>query len=318
MVMAQSLFRTLRQLHPHCPLDVVAPQWSLPLLARMPEVRAGVVMPIGHGRFALKERYQLGKSLAATGYQKAIVLPNSWKSALVPFFAGIPQRIGYLGELRWGLLTEARPLDKKRLPRTVDRFVALANPANAQPQASLPLPALQANPDMGEKTMERLGLLPDSLILCPGAEYGPAKQWPLHHFRQLAISWQNKGSQVWVLGSEKEAPAGEEISQGLSHVVNLAGRTSLEEAVDLLALSIAVVSNDSGLMHVAAALDKPLVALYGSSDPSFTPPLGQRSAILRLGLPCSPCFKRVCPLGHLDCLEKISPEMVLNRLESLL
>lgn len=317
MVMAQSLFKTLRHHFPHLPIDVLAPEWSNPLLVRMPEVRRGVAMPLGHGVLGLGERYRLGKGLRGAGYQRAYLLPNSWKSALVPFFARIPQRIGYLGEGRWGVLSEARRLDKTRLPRTVDRFVALGLPEGAPLPDPLPAPALVASREGGAAALQRLHLTPGALVLCPGAEYGPAKQWPLDCFHQVAAAWSSRQRPVWVIGSHKEQPAGEVIADGLPLVVNLAGRTTLAEAVDLLALAQGVVTNDSGLMHVAAALERPMVAIFGSSDPRFTPPLSRCARVVNLGLACSPCFRRQCPEQHLACLRGISPAMVLDELEGL-
>lgn len=318
MVMAQVLFSALRQDHPHCRIDVLAPEWTAPLLARMPEVTRPVAMPIGHGRFAMAERRRLGLALRAEHYDRAIVLPGSWKSALVPYFAKIPQRTGYVGELRWGLLNDARRLDKSSLPRTVDRFVALG----LAPHAAMPLrdarPRLCPDAANGAAAMARLGLASDGgplLALCPGAEYGPAKQWPAAHFASVARWWEVRGGRVWLFGSSQDAPMGAEIAQRSGAVcIDLCGRTTLAEAVDLLALAAVVVSNDSGLMHVAAALDKPVVALYGSSDPRVTPPLHPAAQVLRIELPCAPCFARTCRYGHTRCLTALAPEQVMAAL----
>ena len=318
MVMAQSLFMALKERHKNCSIDVLAPQWSLALMERMPEVRKAIVMPMGHGQFNFKGRKNLGLSLRDEAYDEAIVLPNSWKSALVPYFANIPKRTGYLGEIRWGLLNNARKLNKVFLTKTVQRFVALAT----EPCAILPVipqPRLLVDPASVAKTTETF-LLPTKagkiLGLCPGAEYGPAKRWPETHYAEVAKKAIENGWQVYLFGSAKDkavAATINELSGGACS--DFAGKTSLTQALDLMSLCDAVVSNDSGLMHVAAALNIKTIALYGSSDPTFTPPLHPDAQVITLGLECSPCFKRECPLGHLDCLTKILPERVLALLD---
>ncbi len=312
--MAQSLFKRLRQLHPATEIHVLAPAWSRPLLERMPEVSKAIDMPLGHGRLELATRWKLGKSLRGR-YRQAILLPNSWKSAIIPFAAKIPQRTGWLGEMRYGLLNDARQLDKSWLSMTVQRFVALANDRGIRELPEIVPPRLMVNPDNATAAMGELGLQHDIsallLALCPGAEYGQAKRWPAEHYAALARQHIQEGGQVWLFGSDKDSPVCDEITAIAGEAChNLAGRTSLAQAIDLLSLADLVVSNDSGLMHVAAALDRPLVAIYGSSDPGFTPPLNKQHRILDLGLDCSPCFKRECPLGHLNCLRNITVEQV--------
>ncbi|WNB74996.1 lipopolysaccharide heptosyltransferase II [Methylomonas koyamae] len=318
MVMAQSLFIALKQQTPDCLIDVLAPAWSLPLLARMPQVRQGIAMPLGHGQFGLSARFRLGRQLQGR-YDQAIVLPNSWKSALVPFFAGIPLRTGYLGELRWGLLNDARRLDKKRLTMTVQRFVALGLAGDAKLPPDCPIPQLAIGTEQRQQAREKFSIdaVKKILALCPGAEYGPAKRWPAEHFAAVANAKIGEGWQVWLFGSDKDRPVADAIVELTGGVCrNFVGETTLAEAVDLLALADAVVSNDSGLMHVAAALDKKIVAVYGSSDPGFTPPLNPAAQILSLKLACSPCFKRNCPFGHTRCLTELGPAQVLAALEA--
>lgn len=319
MVMAQSLFKLLRQHTPSCRIDVLAPAWSHPILQRMPEVNQALELPLGHGQLGLKTRWQLGKSLAGQGYTQAIVLPRSWKSALVPFAAGIPQRTGFLGEQRYFLLNDRRALNKQVLNQTVKRFAALGLPkgqaANWQSESELPPPELQVDAHNQQRLLAQLGLSTTrpAVALMPGAEYGPAKQWPLASFKQLAADWVQRGYQVWVLGSAKDQAAGQHIAQGqeggqgnTGHVYNLCGLTQLADAVDLLAYTQKVFTNDSGLMHVAAAVGTQVHAIYGSSSPAFTPPLTTNKVVHYLGLECSPCFKRTCPLGHLKCLNGIT------------
>ncbi len=321
MVMAQSLFITLKQRDPEPRIDVLAPGWSLPLLERMPEVSDGIDMPLAHGKLDLKTRWQLGRALRGRHYDQAILLPNSLKSALTPFWAKIPQRTGWLGEMRYGLLNDARKLDKSHLTMTVQRFVALGLAAGFQGIPEIPVPKLQVDQAAAEQAMQALGMGEKNrpvLALCPGAEYGLAKRWPEAHYAELAARKMKQGWDLWLFGSAKDQPVCAEIIKYTGGGVDLSGRTSLAQAVDLLSLADAVVSNDSGLMHVAAALDRPLVAIYGSSDPNFTPPLNDRSRVVTLGLDCSPCFKRECPKGHLKCLQELAVAQVAEALSEVL
>lgn len=320
MVMAQSLFKTLAREYPGAAVDVLAPDWSMPLLERMPEVRAGVRMPLGHGSFGLLERYRIGRDLRGRGYERAVVLPRSLKAALVPFFARIPQRTGYRGEMRYGLINDRRPLDRGLLRRTVDRYVALGLPADAPlPPEAIPQPSLRVDAENQQRQILELGLETAEPVvgLMPGAEYGEAKRWP--HFAELTRELVADGYRVWVFGSHSDRHLGDIIAEaGGDRVSNLCGRTRLQDAIDLIAATDAVVTNDSGLMHVAAALDRPMVALYGSSDPGYTPPLTPRAAVLSLGLDCSPCFERKCRFGHVQCLVGIEPPAVRERLAAVM
>jgi heptosyltransferase-2 len=319
--MAQSLFKTLKRQDPQVEIDVVAPGWSEPLLARMPEVRHAIALSVSHGELGLAKRWRLGRTLSKAGYGQAIILPRSTKAAMVPWIAKIPQRTGYLGEQRYGLLNDIRPLDKKRLYRTVDRFVALAEkPHLAGIHAKTPAlkpPRLTSTSDQQKAAQEALGLenTAPALALCPGAEYGPAKRWPSEYFAALARDYLARDWQVWLMGSEKDAVITQAIAEQANGVVDLAGKTRLGQAIDLLAASQAVVSNDSGLMHIAAATGTPVVALYGSSDPQYTPPLSDDAEVLYRALSCSPCFARECPLEHLDCLRGLTPATVKETLE---
>lgn len=317
-VLAQPLFHLLHQKHPQLALDVLAPGWTLPLLARMPEVRRAITNPHGHGELRLGERRRLGRTLAAESYDQAIVLPNSFKSALAPFFAGIPLRTGYLGELRWGLLNDVRRLDPRALPLMVERFAALAAAAGAPLPQPLPLAHLKVDELNRRAVLRHLSLAPRQpvIALCPGAEYGPAKRWPAKYFAELALRLKSRDCEVWLIGSAKDAALGAEIAASSDDAcTNLCGNTTLDQAIDLLASAQLVISNDSGLMHVAAALNKPLIALYGSSSPGFTPPLSTSAVILNLELSCSPCFKRVCPLGHFNCMMQLTPDQVFDAID---
>lgn len=313
-VLAQPLLARLHERHPGLELDVLAAQWSAPLLARMPEVRRVVDSPFGHGELKLGARWYLARRLAAEGYDEAVVLPNSLKSALIPFLAGIPRRTGYKGESRHGLINRMHRLDKARHPRLVDRYAQLAEAPGEESRTPLPLPHLSSSPAQQRRAREALDLpvAGAPIIFCPGAEYGPAKRWPPRHFAALATLVGSAEDPVWLVGSPKDAHAGEKIEElAGGAALNLCGRSTLEQAIDLLASARHVVSNDSGLMHVAAALGRPLVAVFGSSSIDYTPPMSPHAKIVSLGLECSPCFKRECPLGHLQCLNDLTPEQVL-------
>jgi heptosyltransferase-2 len=317
MVMAQSLLITLRRLHPDCLIDVAAPAWSLPLLARMPEIREAIPVPLGHGEFRWGLRRRIGRSLRDRGYHQAIVLPRSFKSALIPFHAGVPRRTGYRGETRLWLLNDIRPLDKTRLTQTVQRYVALGHEAGAPQPPPVPRPELRVDADNQRRLLAALGLDAGREVtaMMPGAEYGPSKCWPLAYYAELAAALVQRGERVWLLGSDKDRAAAARIVELAGEgVTDLTGRTRLEDAVDLLALAGRAVTNDSGLMHVAAAVGCRVVAIYGSTTPAYTPPLTEDAEIVRLGLDCSPCFERECPLGHFRCMKEILPSAVLARL----
>ncbi|MCX4190742.1 lipopolysaccharide heptosyltransferase II [Methylophaga sp. OBS3] len=319
MVMAQSLFIALKQQHPHCEIDVLAPAWTRPLLDRMPEVRAAIDMPVTHGMFAWQARKEIGKSLQGQ-YDQAIVLPNSWKSALIPWFAKIPKRTGWLGEMRYGLLNDIRKLDKHALPLMVERFVALAFPkAQSSQMPSWQPPAMKASAIDSELNPVRENNQ-QRLILCPGAEFGPAKQWPVSHYGELANHFLTQGWQVLILGSKADKKVAGEIVGSVQkelreQLYNLAGKTQLAEAIDLLATADQVVTNDSGLMHVASALNRPLLAIYGPTSPSFTPPLSQQAKIVQIPVECGPCFKRTCPEGHHSCMQELTAASVIYKLD---
>ncbi len=318
--MAQSLYRTLAGRSPAPAVDVLAPGWSRPLLERMPEVRNAIDMPLGHGEFRWARRRAIGRGLRAAGYAQAIVLPRSFKSALAPFHARIPVRTGYRGESRYGLLNDIRELDKARLPRTVDRYVALGHGAGAPQPPPVPPPRLRTDEANQERLAKALGLEAQGPVLAmmPGAEYGPAKCWPLEYFGTVARDALARGWRVWILGSGKDRPAGDRVSEAAGPGVrNLCGRTRLEDAVDLLGLAEAAVTNDSGLMHVAAAVGCRVIAIYGSTTPEYTPPLTDRKHVLWLKPDCGPCMQRTCPLGHLKCLRDLRPSQVTDILATL-
>lgn len=316
MVMAQCLFKSLKAQQPNCEITVAAPAWTLPLLDRMPEVSDKIALPFKHGQLAFWDRIRFGKSLKANGYHQAIILTNSLKSALLPWAAGINQRTSFLGEMRYGLVNDIRPLDKSTLKKTVERFVALGLVKGQPLPTALPQPKLIADTANGEACLKHFDIQKTSqpiLGLCPGAEYGEAKRWPAEYYAEVANHALKQGWQVMLFGSEKDRPVTEQINQlTQSQCIDLGGKTKLGEAIDLMAMCNTIVSNDSGLMHVAAALGKKLIAIFGSSDPSHTPPMSPTAVIEYLGLECSPCFKRACPLTHLNCLKQIKPINIIE------
>ncbi len=319
MVMAQSLFMLIKAREPAAVIDVVGPPWSVPLVARMPEVRRGIALDVAHGALSLGRRRRLGRTLRGEGYTRAIVLPRSFKSALVPYFAGVARRTGHAAEWRRLLLNDVRRLDRTALDQTVKRYLALGLP-RGEALPPVPVPRLVIDEDNRAALLGRLGIGGrPAVALMPGAAYGPAKQWPTAHFAELARELCRRGHEVWLLGAAGERELAAQIrAMAGEGVHDLCGRTTLVDTVDLLSATRAAVSNDSGLMHVAAAAGTHVVGLYGSSSPHRTPPLGERTTIHWLALDCSPCFRRECPLGHLDCLRRIAPQDVLQGLDGVL
>jgi heptosyltransferase-2 len=313
-ILAQPLFMRLHGRIPDLELDVLAPAWTLPLFKRMPEVSGTIANPFDHGDLKLLARRELGKQIAARQYRRALVLPNSFKSALVPWFAGIRSITGYRGEKRGWIISDCRDLDEAALPLMAERFAWLAQSGSTPLERPIPKPRLRIDEDARSRTLIKLGLDTGKPVVafCPGAEYGPAKRWPVRHFATLAQTLSQQGNQIWLFGSAKDAEITAAIQHESGHrCVDLASKTSLAEAIDLLSLARHVITNDSGLMHVACAVGVAVTALYGSSSPGFTPPLSDKAGTIWLKLDCSPCFKRECPLGHFNCMNQLAPEMVL-------
>jgi heptosyltransferase II len=307
MVMAQTLFKILKQREPATEIHVITPPWASAVLEFMPEVSKIITVPFKHGELAFWSRYKFAKSLRAEKYSQAIVLPNSFKSALIPFWAKIPKRTGWRGEMRYWLLNDLRILNKEKLPLMVQSFAALGFDKNEELPTTLPRPKM----DFAESRKETGKIL----ALCPGAEFGPAKRWPPKYFAEVALDRINAGWEVWLFGSTKDKTYADEIQQLTGNKCkNFAGTTNLREAINLLAQADWVISNDSGLMHIAAALDRNLVVIYGSSSSKFTPPLSMKAKLLFTNLACSPCFKRTCKYGHYNCLWEIKPQDVIRRI----
>ena len=317
MVMTQALLRLIKAKSPNCSIDVFAIPLLHPLLKRMPEVDNYITSPLKHGDIKFFERFKIGRSLSMNGYTNAYLIPNSFKSALVPFFARIPVRVGWRGEQRYLLLNDIRILDRKELPSTTERFVALGCEKNEELPKSWSYPRLQVSTEQLNSVLTRLHISLSNkpiLAICPGPEHRSAKRWPPTHFAEVARFKKDEGWGVWIFGGPKEQELARIIQERCNNsCLDLTGKTDLGEAVDLLSLATVVVANDSGLMHVASALNKPVIAIYGPTPPELAPPLtNNKFKMLSLNLSCSPCSKRECPLKHNKCMYDLKPELVLR------
>jgi heptosyltransferase II len=308
----------LRRLHARGErVTVGAVPWVAPVYRAMPQVADVIEFPFAHGGLQLKARRSIAKQVEGR-FDTAYVLPNSLKSALLPFLASIPRRVGYLGEARVGLLTH-RLKNPKNKPPMVAFYSALSGDKEGieRDRPQLRVTSAQVDTALQPFRLEAGGYY----VFAPGAEYGPAKRWPVIHFAELAKSLAHP---VVLLGSAKEADLCAEIAHvaGEGKCLDLSGKTPLDQAFALIAAARAMVSNDSGLMHVAAAFGVPQVAVFGSSSPLHTPPLNGKAQVVWLKedavyqppLDCAPCFARECPLGHTRCLVDVTPERVRSLL----
>ncbi len=323
-VMAQPLLHRLKEEHPMRPIDVLCPPSTAAVWRAMAEVDDVMENTFRHGALQLRERWALAQRLRARGYCEAYVLPNTLKYALIPWMAGIARRVGYKGESRYGLLNVMHH-DNEAAPRPMVAFyAALADKPSAEGPdlARLPKPRLTVSEAEIKRAMGFVGLQMDwpLVVFAPGAEFGSAKRWPANHFAQLAkLVWQARPyAQIALLGSTKDNPICEQIVAKEPKIRNLAGLTRLTEAIALIARAEVVVSNDSGLLHIASSLNRPVLALYGPTDPDHAPPFSDVAKSLSLRLDCAPCKERRCPLGHRDCMRKMSPDMVYQELKPML
>ena len=316
MVMTHALLQKLKHIHPYCIIDIIAPTWCAELAQFMPEIRKIYISPSKHGQLNILKVWNTAKKLQKKNYSHAIIIPNSFKSALIPFLAKIPIRIGYIGEWRQFLLTKHYKKNKKQ--KFVDQVAMLFK----EEALDTPPPYLHVNQN-ALATIKQKYNLPNSLkktiALCPGAAYGPAKSWPIEYYLKIAQHMLQKGWHVWLFGSQAEEKLGQYIEHQCKeskNFINFIGKTTLEESIYLLSCTEKVMANDSGLLHIASALQRHVIALYGPTPPDVAPPLTKKADIYYLKLDCSPCFQRHCPLKHHQCLRQITPEMVLQNLES--
>jgi len=321
-VISQSLFKVIKLNCADSKIDVLAPKWTKDIFERMEEVSETMLLPFDHGDFKFGDRAKLGKSFKEKSYDQSIVLPNSMKSAIVPFYADIPLRTGWRGEYRYILLNDLRKLNEVSYPRMVDRFMALGLQEYDKLPSETPHPSLEIDEENLNRLSSKHGidLNKPSLAFCPGAEFGPAKRWPSHYFSEVAKEFSSKGWQILLLGSSNDILVGEQIEQSLdpnNSVLNLIGKTSLVDALDILSVPQLVLSNDSGLMHITAALNTKLLALYGPSSPDFTPPLSDNSVIIRKGEGYSKVRRGLDPDGYHQSLLDIKPSKVIERLHSM-
>jgi heptosyltransferase-2 len=329
-VMSQPLLAHLKTIYPQSQIDVLASLWVAPIYRACSEVHQVIEARLEHKKLQWGLRKQLAKQLELNQYAACFVLPNSLKSALIPWLANIPFRIGYRGEMRFGLINLALDNPSKvNRPPMANHYLALANALEHSQEIDINKPAdpkLNISPAAKESISAKLrdaGINENSIyVLCPGAEYGVTKRWPADHFTSLAqqLIANEPDAHVILLGGQGDHTLGEDIrteAKNNLQIHNWCGKTSLDEAIALIGLSKVLVSNDSGLMHIGAAVKIPQVAIFGSSDPHHTPPLSDKAKVLWLNLPCSPCHKRECPLGHLKCLNDIQPTTVLGAIQTL-
>ena len=315
-VISQSLFKEILLKSKEAEIDVLSPEWARNIFSRMDEVSKTIKLPFSHGEIKLKERVDLGKELKRKNYDQAIVLPNSLKSALVPYFSEIPIRTGWRGEMRYFLLNDMRILDKNIFPRMVDRFVALAFKKNEDLPLSIPYPSLKTDKENLDllRVNFKIDLTSPLICLCPGAEFGPAKRWPTKYYSKVANEYLKKNWQVILLGSMNDVRIGKEIKSNInkeSGFLNLIGQTKLVDTIDILSSANLVLTNDSGLMHIAASVDTPLVALYGPTSPEFTPPLSNKVKVIKNNEGFTKLRSGDLEDGYHQSLKDIKPEEVL-------
>ncbi|MBC8302012.1 MAG: lipopolysaccharide heptosyltransferase II [Pelagibacterales bacterium] len=319
LVISQSFLKQLKLFYPKALIDVIARKELFPILNFMPEVNNLYNLDIKHGSLGLIKRYKLAKKIALNSYTKAFVLTNSFKSAIIPWLAGIPVRVGYLGELRYGLINKTYHLKKHQISMA-DRYYKLIDSTyhdNLRPE-------LLVNEKEKKIVNKKFNIdgSKKNIFLCPDAEYGEAKRWPTKKWIELALEFKKQNYQTYFLG--KDLRFNDSLNQVIKNndksIVSLISKTNIEEAAYLLASSDLVITNDSGLMHVASSVNAELIAIYGSSSPEYTPPLSkpEKHRIIYKNIECSPCFKKICPLGHFNCMHTISINEVIGNASILL
>jgi len=311
-VRCHTVVSVLRQRFPGRPVDMLATTLCAPLADYMPGVRKAIVADLPRSRLALAQQFALAERFKREGYGMALVMPRTWKSALAPFFAGIRQRVGFAGEVRIGLLNDLR-FGERKLPRMVDRCAMLALPRGSPQPPTWPAPELKVPPAEIAAWRSRRGLAADGrpvVALAPGA-VGPSKRWTTEGYAALTRRLIADGCAVWVLGGPNEKELATAII-GDCGARDLTG-TDLRDAVLALAAAAVAVSNDSGLLHVAAAAGTPSIGIFGPTSPWHWAPLNPLAAVIETQseLSCRPCHKPVCRLVHHRCMHDIAPETVL-------
>lgn len=322
MAISQSLFKALKENNPDVIIDVLASSWARSLLYRMPEVNQVIAMPVSHGALSWSIRRDIARKLQKYNYNQAIILPNSWKSALIPWFAKISIRSGWCGEMRYGLLNDIRSLNKMAIPMMVQRYVSLAYPASQSHIAPSYQSPYIINKYIETRLIQILTEHSHRLIICPGAEFGAAKQWPAKHYAEVINQLISEGWQILIIGSSADKDIASDIMSKITTkenkcIFNLCGKTKLQDAIDILTTADTIISNDSGLMHITAAINIPLIAIYGPTSPNFTPPLADNARILQLDIDCGPCFQKKCPERHHRCMHNISSKEVIHLIYSI-
>ena len=310
MVMSASLLQALKAQLPDVHITALGPAFASPLLQRLDAVDEVIESPFSHGGLQWSQRKAFAKTLPS--FDAAVVLPNSFKSALIPWMAGIPKRVGWRGEMRYGVLTHQQKLDKAAYPRMVDRYTALAE------HFGVSLSAL--NPTMTPQTQTDL---PPTVAIAPGAAFGSAKRWPADRYAQVALRALAAGYEVALVGGPSEADDCAAIKNAQpqayqSKIHNHAGQLSLGQSIDLIAACQSAIANDSGMMHIAGALGVPLVGVFGPTSPEHTPPLSEQAEVVWSRPSCAPCFKRTCPLKHHECMQSLQPETVVQAMNQVM
>ena len=312
-VRCHTVVQLLKQRDPSRAIDVLTTAMVAPLLDYMPGVRRGIVVDLPRKRLAMAQHRALAERLRQESYGQALVMPRTWKSALAPYLAGIPARTGFAGEARFGLINDLR-WGERRLPRMIDRCAVLALPKGEAKPAQWPLPELRVPAAEVAAWRQRQGLADDGrrvVAFAPGA-VGPSKRWPSAHYAELARRLSDGGNSVWVVGGPGEHELAAEIAgTNQAHVRDLTG-PDLRNAILALAAADVAVSNDSGLLHVAAALGTPAIGIFGPTSPWHWAPLNPLAAVMETAgaLPCRPCHKPVCRLGHHRCMRDIAVDQV--------
>jgi len=323
-VMAQTLYKLIKDSNKDAQIEVLSPNWSMPILERMEEVSRSITSPFNHGELKIKDRFDIGKQLREECYQRAIVMTNSLKSSLIPFFAKIPIRTGWLGEMRFGLINDIRSKEKSKYPLMIEQFAKLSINPIEDLNKQLPYPSLRIDSCNLKELFINLEIDSEkpSIAICPGAEFGPAKKWPSKYYAEVCNEYLISGWNVLAFGSLNDEITGDSIQERIDkelsdHFYNLIGKTSLIDVIDLLSHCKKVVTNDSGLMHIAAAVNTPLVAVYGPSSPQFTPPLIDNHVVLRKSEGFDKTREGSEEHGYHESLIAIKPSEVLEGLDSL-